>query len=283
MPQFFFLNKIYSDHLLPDNELSTEVIWSDGPSSEFKNQYMNMIIKELSNKHQKPFIWKFSATSHGKGVVDGVGGKIKSSVHKKVMSLGKDRPIVQDSESFARLAKELSQSTTIVHVSNEEVNAYKELDPFSNSIPVHGISKMHVMKSNGKTSYFWTNSSYHKSGSQPNIQIPPPQNQASEKSNSHGDANSNISNKIISTGKNPLSYHDVVKVVKGNYLGYYAIITELGDLSNLDDDDEVEINYLKKSFGKWVIIEKDLDSRMICELKHVNAVIDGRSHYSITE
>ena len=87
---------IYSDYILSEDEVSTEVIWSDGPSSEFKNQYMNLLIKQLSNKHKKTFIWKFSATSHWKGVVDGVGGKIQSSVHKKVMSLGKNQAIVQD-------------------------------------------------------------------------------------------------------------------------------------------------------------------------------------------
>ena len=169
-----FLDMIYNDYILPYEDIQTEVIWSDGPSSEFKNQYMRFLIQELSKKHGKPFIWKFSATSHGKGVVDGVGGKVKSSVHKKVMSLGKDRPIVQDSESFAKLAKELSESTTIVHVSKEEVNAYKDSNPFSKSIPVHGISKMHVMKSDGTSSYLWSNSSYHQSGTKANIQLPLP-------------------------------------------------------------------------------------------------------------
>ena len=63
-----------------------------------------------------------------------------------------------------------------------------------------------------------------------------------------------------------MCYHDV-KIVKGNSLGYYAIIAKLGDLCKLnDDDDEVEINYLKKSFGKWAVVNNDLDSRMICEL-----------------
>ena len=71
--------------------------------------------------------------------------------------------------------------------------------------------------------------------------------------------------------------------LKGNYLGFYAIITELGDLSKRDEEDEVQINYLKKSYGKWVIGEKDLDSRMICELKYVEGAIDRRSHFTITE
>ena len=51
----------------------------------------------------------------------------------------------------------------------------------------------------------------------------------------------------------------------------------------LNDIDEVEINYLKKSFGKWVIVDKDLGSRIICEFEHVHAEIDGMSHYSIGE
>ena len=55
----------------------------------------------------KPFIWKFSATSHGKGVVDGVRGKVKSTVRRKVMSKGKDSLVVQDCESFVQAAKKL--------------------------------------------------------------------------------------------------------------------------------------------------------------------------------
>ena len=111
---------------------------------------MRCPIQELSKKHGKPFIWKFSATSLGKGIVDGVGGKLKSSVHKKVMSLGKDRPIVQDSESFAKLANELSESIMIIHVTKEEVSVHtKDSNPFDKSVPIHGISKMHIMKSDG--------------------------------------------------------------------------------------------------------------------------------------
>lgn len=47
-----------------------------------------------------------------------------------------------------------------------------------------------------------------------------------------------------------LTYHDVVKVAKGNFIGYYAIVFETGDLKGFAEDDETEINYLKKSFLK---------------------------------
>ena len=125
---------------------------------------MRFLIQELSKKHGKLFIWKFSATSHGKGVVDGVGGKIKSSVYNKVMRQGKDRPIVQDYESFAKIANELSESTTIIHTIKKEVSAYKDSNPFNKSVSIHGASKMQVMKSDGTSSYPWSNSSYHKAG-----------------------------------------------------------------------------------------------------------------------
>ena len=80
---------------------------------------MQHLIQKLSAIHNKPFVWKFSATTHGKGVVDGVGGWVKSLVHKKIMSLGKN--IVPNAESFCKLAKQLNQQTTLFHVPTEEV------------------------------------------------------------------------------------------------------------------------------------------------------------------
>ena len=48
----------------------------------------------------------FCDASHGKGV-NGVGGRVKSCVHAKVMRLGKKREIVQDAESFCKLSSTL--------------------------------------------------------------------------------------------------------------------------------------------------------------------------------
>ena len=56
-------------------------------------------------------MWKFSATAHGKSVVDSVGGRVVMSYVSKVMSLGKNQSIAQDAESFCRLAKQLNQAT----------------------------------------------------------------------------------------------------------------------------------------------------------------------------
>ena len=50
----------------------------------------------------------FSATSHGKGVIDGITCNAKSNVRHQVMSMNKDRPIVHNSENFAEFAQKNS-------------------------------------------------------------------------------------------------------------------------------------------------------------------------------
>lgn len=53
---FVFLNKLF-DLIHTENEdlPSAEIIWSDGPASEFKNRYMVKLISMLSEKYTKPF------------------------------------------------------------------------------------------------------------------------------------------------------------------------------------------------------------------------------------
>ena len=258
---------------LPNETVQEEIICSDGPTSEFKNRYMRNLIQKLSAIYNKPFVWRFSETAHGKGVVDGVGGRVKSLVHKDVMPLGKNQNNVQDAESFWKLAKQLNQQT-VVHVLTEVVK-YKDTNPFAELVPVNGIFKMHVMRRDGVNSHLWLNSSYYNDAEPASILLP-----------------KQVASGIVATGtapakpqpctEKPFSYHDV-RITKGNFTGYYAVITETGDLSDKDVKDKVEINYLKKSFSKWVVAEKDLDSRKIVEIIHVKAIIDGRSRYTIFE
>ena len=81
-------------------------------------------------------------------MVGGVGGKVKSNIHAKVMSLGRDRIIVQDAKSFCQLASALCDKTTVIHVMGDEID--KSENPFANSVPIKGIARMHVISSNGE-------------------------------------------------------------------------------------------------------------------------------------
>ena len=52
----------------------TEVrIWTDGPTHQFKNRFVMEAMRTLSERHGIQLSWNFSATSHGKGPVGGIG------------------------------------------------------------------------------------------------------------------------------------------------------------------------------------------------------------------
>ena len=104
-----FLCDIYSKELVMDSDIQI-IIWSDGIPSEFNNQFMWQLIEDLSRPYKKKIIWKFSATSHGKGIIDGISGTVTSNVRHQVMSMKKDRPIIQDSESSTELVQMLKSS-----------------------------------------------------------------------------------------------------------------------------------------------------------------------------
>ena len=82
------------------------IIYTDGPSSEFKNRYIVKLVSMLSKKFQCKVSWKYFVSSHGKGVVDGIGCSAKSLVRKRVMNQGKNVVIVQNSADFYKVAKD---------------------------------------------------------------------------------------------------------------------------------------------------------------------------------
>ena len=58
--------------------------WSDGPFSQFKNEYnfTNLLLHERD--HGMPAEWNFFTTSHKKRENDGAGGDVKNAVWRKV-------------------------------------------------------------------------------------------------------------------------------------------------------------------------------------------------------
>ena len=86
---------------------------------------MRQLLENLSKKYNKQFVWKFTSTSHGKGVVDGVGGNVKSTVRRCVTSKGKNPIIVQDCESFINAARNLIRSTKNLHIDEAAIKPFK--------------------------------------------------------------------------------------------------------------------------------------------------------------
>ena len=54
--------------------------------------------------NERFYFFKFSVTSHGKGVVDEIGSNVTSIVRSRSMGKRKDKITVQDAKSFYQVA-----------------------------------------------------------------------------------------------------------------------------------------------------------------------------------
>ena len=98
-------------------------IFSDGPSSQFKNKFMAGFYHTLQRKGLR-IKWPFFATSHGKGVIDGLGGTVKRMVWG-AMSTRKVSN-AQDAVTFAKITAQFCKSV------NMQLCLKKDIDDYSN-------------------------------------------------------------------------------------------------------------------------------------------------------
>ena len=54
-------------------------VFSDGAGSQFKQRFLFWNLHYWEQDHHLKLTWNFFATSHGKGVVDGLGGNSQES------------------------------------------------------------------------------------------------------------------------------------------------------------------------------------------------------------
>jgi hypothetical protein len=138
----------YIDHLLdalPD-VVETISIWSDGPSSQFKNRFVVAAIAALQEKHNVKIRWNFFATSHGKGPVDGIGGSVKRQVWTSVSTR---KSVVTDATSFCASAKQASNVEVIEMKTKEIQERNLELnleEVFDEAPAIKGIKSLHHMQ-----------------------------------------------------------------------------------------------------------------------------------------
>ena len=116
-----FIDFFYNYFVITD--AMEDIIWQDGPTSEFNNKHMVKFLQSFSQKNNQQFSWKYCANSHGKGIVDGVGGRAKSFVRSRVMSQGDDQIVVQSSRDFANSTQKLLHKAEVFHISQEEIIA----------------------------------------------------------------------------------------------------------------------------------------------------------------
>ena len=182
-----------------------EHIYSDGPSSEFKNQCMMKLLHHVSKQHSAKFTWDYFATGHGKGLVDGTGGAAKSMVRQQVLSKNKN-VAVENAADFAQVWEEFMPNVCEHFMTQDDLIAAQKLNLWENSLEVTGISKTnHAEIKNGVLS-IWN----------------------------HGDDAVNAPINTVIYEKHSVLQQKITsnanrrfcKLLKGTFRGYYAVITE---------------------------------------------------------
>lgn len=127
-------------------EVTKAHIFSDGQSSQFKNKYIVSILSKLANIVQVQ--WNYFATSHGKGVVDGIGGTIK----RLVWNASQSRRVspVTDAKSFHEVATKLNSSVSVRLMEKKEIRdratSLGLSKSFKEVVALPGISRFHCIE-----------------------------------------------------------------------------------------------------------------------------------------
>ena len=99
-------------------------------------------------------MWKFFATSHGKGVVDGIGGSAKACVRARVMSKD-EKVVVQSASDFVKVASKDLKNVKIFEVTENDVAKNENI--FDDCEDVPGIMKVHSIDLKEGTMGFYPN------------------------------------------------------------------------------------------------------------------------------
>lgn len=122
-------------------------IWSDGPSSQFKNKFIAAIIPILQDKFRIKIIWNYFATSHGKGCIDGIGATVKTIVRKHIRARD---CIVNGSSDFVQAFNRTASQILVEEMTEDNFKKINDdlntTDVYNHAINVRNISNAHQIQ-----------------------------------------------------------------------------------------------------------------------------------------
>ncbi|CAF3102305.1 unnamed protein product [Rotaria sp. Silwood2] len=124
---------------LPD--LKRIMFFSDGAASQFKQRFLFRNLTRLSIDYNLCLSWSFFATSHGKGVVDGIGGIIKRIVWKEIMT----KKQCKTASDFVLLAKSKTNTIILHEITQAAIDASEQKlqQIFNDTKSVRDTQKLH--------------------------------------------------------------------------------------------------------------------------------------------
>lgn len=128
----------------PNVSIESETIISDGAASHFKNRFQ---FHEFA-KSKKNMNWIYSATGHGKGNCDGLGGSSKHCGTKH--NLSKDATdSITDAKSFVEKVSQYTPNITLLHLESSKIADFrsrKKVEWATEAKKIKGIRSYHAWK-----------------------------------------------------------------------------------------------------------------------------------------
>ena len=93
-------------------------IFSDGATSQFKQRFLFSNLYAWEMEHGFTITWNFFATSHGKGVVDGIGGTVKRAIWRHVKA---ERAHVTNASEYSTLGTKVCPNILVKFIPKEEM------------------------------------------------------------------------------------------------------------------------------------------------------------------
>ena len=125
---------------LPDLEEIT--FFCDGTASQFKQRYLFQNLTRMITEYHLKLSWNFFATSHGKGVVDAIGGSVKRMVWQEIMA---KKQLYRTATNFVRIINKKTSTIIVNEIFETEIDALKQkLEPlFITTKSVKNTQKLH--------------------------------------------------------------------------------------------------------------------------------------------
>lgn len=124
-------------------------VFSDGPTPQFKQHYLFSNLHLWEMEHDFKLAWNFFATSHGKGVVDSIGGTVKRTVWRHIKA---DRAHVTNAKEYAELAQELCPKIHLQYIPSKEIERHALFlaAKWEKVLGVPGTLRVHGVKPDGQ-------------------------------------------------------------------------------------------------------------------------------------
>lgn len=137
-----FIKPVFDDLKSFKPEIKNVIFLSDGAASQYKNRKNMSALCKFKKIHDLNVEWHFSASCHGKGAVDGIGGTIKRILRDASI---RGESIICPLAAVAYLNKR-EIKTKVFYVDKIEVQqmAIRLTSLFNVAIPIPGIRSFHA-------------------------------------------------------------------------------------------------------------------------------------------